>query len=324
MFKTRVTEMLAIEYPIIQGAMQWLARAELAAAVSNAGGLGIVSSFTFPDAGELRKEIKKTRSLTDNPFAVNVTLLPTIRPINIEEYINVAIEEGVGIIETAGRNPRQYMKLLKDGGVKILHKVASVRALKTAERIGVDAVTIVGFEEGGNPGLDDVPTSVLVPAAVDSVKIPVIAAGGIGDARGFVAALALGAEGVLMGTRFMLSKECPLHPRIKEWLLQATEKDTMMIMRSINNPERVATNDFTRSILQMEGKGASLEELMPMISGLRQQAALDKGDVDEVMLPCGQAVGLMHDIPNVREIIEGIVSEARVIGRRLNDMGLLA
>jgi NAD(P)H-dependent flavin oxidoreductase YrpB (nitropropane dioxygenase family) len=324
MFRTRITEMLAIEYPIIQGAMQWLARAELAAAVSNAGGLGIISSFTFPDAGELRKEIRKTRSLTDRPFAVNVTLLPTIRPINIEEYISVAIDEGVGIIETAGRNPRQYMKLLKDGGVTVLHKVASVRALKTAERIGVDAVTIVGFEEGGNPGLDDVPTSVLIPVAVDSVKIPVIAAGGIGDARGFVAALALGAEGVLMGTRFMLSRECPLHLRIKEWLLQATEKDTMMIMRSINNPERVATNDFTRSILQMEEKGASLEELMPMISGLRQQAALDKGDVDEVMLPCGQAVGLMHDIPSVREIIEGIVSEAMVIGRRLNDMGLLA
>jgi NAD(P)H-dependent flavin oxidoreductase YrpB (nitropropane dioxygenase family) len=324
MFKTRVTEMLAIEYPIIQGAMQWLARAELAAAVSNAGGLGIVSSFTFPDAGKLRQEIKKTRSLTDKPFAVNVTLLPTIRPINIEEYINVAIEEGVGIIETAGRNPRQYMKLLKDGGVTVLHKVASVRALKTAERIGVDAVTIVGFEEGGNPGLDDVPTSVLIPIAVDSVTIPVIAAGGIGDARGFVAVLALGAEGVLMGTRFMLSKECPLHPRIKEWLLQATERDTMMIMRSISNPERVASNDFARSILQMEGKGATLEELIPMISGLRQQAALDKGDIDEVMLPCGQAVGLIHDIPSVREIIEGIISEARVVGQRLSNMGLLA
>ena len=324
MFKTRVTEMMGIKYPIIQGAMQWLARAELAAAVSNAGGLGIISSFTFPDASELRQEIRKMRGLTDRPFAVNVTLLPTIRPINIEEYINTAIEEGVGIIETAGRNPRQYMKLLKDGGVTVLHKVASVRALRTAERIGVDAVTIVGFEEGGNPGLDDVPTSVLVPAAVDSVKIPVIAAGGIGDARGFVAALALGAEGVLMGTRFMLSKECPLHPRIKEWLLQATEKDTMMIMRSINNPERVATNDFTRSILQIEEKGASLEELTSLISGLRQQAALDKGDIDEVMLPCGQVVGLIHDIPSVRKIIEGLISEARVIGQRLKNMGLMA
>lgn len=215
------------------------------------------------------------------------------------------------------------MKLLKDAGVKVLHKVASVRALKTAERIGVDAVTIVGFEEGGNPGLDDVPTSVLIPVAVDSVKIPVIAAGGIGDGRGFVAALALGAEGVLMGTRFMLSKESPLHPRIKEWLIQATERDTMMIMRSINNPERVARNDFARRILQMEEKGASLEELMPMIGGLRQQAALDKGDVDEVLLPCGQAVGLLHDVPGVKEIIEGIISGAGVVGQRLNNIGLL-
>jgi nitronate monooxygenase len=205
-----------------------------------------------------------------------------------------------------------------------MHKVASVRALKTAERIGVDAVTIVGFEEGGNPGLDDVPTSVLIPVAVDSVEIPVIAAGGIGDARGFVAALALGAEGVLMGTRFMLSKECPLHPGIKERLLQATERDTMMIMRSINNPERVVRTDFARRILEMEAKGASLEELLPMISGLRQRQALDSGDVEGVMLPCGQVVGLIHEIPSVKEIIEGIVREARVIGQRLNNTGLLA
>jgi NAD(P)H-dependent flavin oxidoreductase YrpB (nitropropane dioxygenase family) len=324
MFQTRVTEMLGIKYPIVQGAMQWLARAELAAAVSNAGGLGIISSFTFPTPQELRDEIRRTRGLTDRPFAVNITLLPTIRPVDIEGYINVAIEEGVEVIETAGRNPRQYIKLFKDAGVTVMHKVASVRALKTAERIGVDAVTIVGFEEGGNPGLDDVPTSVLIPVAVDSVKIPVIAAGGIGDARGFVAALALGAEGVLMGTRFMLSKECPLHPGIKEWLLQATERDTMMIMRSINNPERVVKTDFARSILGMEAKGASLEELLPMISGLRQREALDKGDVEGVMLPCGQVVGLIHEIPSVKEIIEGIISEAKVIGQRLNNMGLLS
>jgi NAD(P)H-dependent flavin oxidoreductase YrpB (nitropropane dioxygenase family) len=324
MFQTRITEMLGIKYPIIQGAMQWLARAELVAAVSNAGGLGIISSFTFPTPQELHDEIRKTRSLTDRPFAVNITLLPTIRPVDIEGYIDVAIGEGVKVIETAGRNPRQYIKLLKDAGVTVMHKVASVRALKTAERIGVDAVTIVGFEEGGNPGLDDVPTSVLIPVAVDSVEIPVIAAGGIGDARGFVAALALGAEGVLMGTRFMLSKECPLHPGIKEWLLQATERDTMMIMRSINNPERVVKTDFARSILGMEAKGASLEELLPMISGLRQREALDKGDVEGVMLPCGQVVGLIHEIPSVKEIIESIINEAKVIGQRLHNMGLLA
>jgi nitronate monooxygenase len=323
MFKTRVTEMFGIEYPIIQGAMMWLSRAELVAAVSNAGGLGIIAALTFPIAQELREEIKRTRSLTDKPFAVNITLLPTLRPRNLEEYIDVAIEEGVTIIETAGRNPRQYMKQLREGGVKVMHKVASVKAVKTAERIGVDAVTIVGFEEGGNPGMDDVTSSVIIPIAVDSVSIPVIAAGGIGDGRGLVAALALGAEGVLMGTRFMMSQECPLHPNIKQRLLEATEKDTLMIMRSINNPERVVTTNFARSVLEMEEKGTSLEELLPMIDGLRQKQALDKGAVDEAMMPCGQVVGLIHEIPTVREIIEGMVNEARLIGQRLNNVGIL-
>ena len=322
MFKTKITEMFGIEYPIIQGAMMWLSRAELVAAVSNAGGLGIIAALTFPTVQELREEIKKTKSLTDKPFAVNITLLPTIQPRSLEEYIDAAIEGGVSIIETAGRNPRQYMKQLRDGGVKVMHKVASVKAVKTTERIGVDAVTIVGFEEGGNPGMDDVTSSVLIPIAVDSVRIPVIAAGGIGDARGFVAALALGAEGVLMGTRFMISQECPLHPKIKQWLLQATEKDTLMIMRSINNPERVVTTNFARSVLEMERKGTSLEELLPMINGLRQKRALDKGDVDEAMIPCGQVVGLIHEIPTVREIIEGIINEARLIGQRLYEMGI--
>ncbi len=322
MFNTRITEMLGIEYPIIQGAMHWLSRAELVSAVSNAGGLGIISSLTFPNTKELREEIKKTKSLTDKPFAVNITLLPTIRPVNYEEYITAAIEEGVNIIETAGRNPRPYMKLLKDAGVKVMHKVARVRDVITAERVGVDAVTIVGFEEAGHPGMDDVASSVLIPVAADSVNIPVIAAGGFGDARGFVAALALGAEGVLMGTRFMISKECPLHPKIKEWLLNATEKDTLMIMRSINNPERVVKTSFAQSILQQEEKGASLEELLPMISGLRQKQALDNGDVDEAMVPCGQVVGLIHETPGVKEIVEGIIAEARLIGQRLYNAGL--
>ncbi len=316
--------MFGIEYPIIQGALMWLSRAELVAAVSNAGGLGIIAALTFPTPQELREEIKKTKSLTDKPFAVNITLLPTIRPRSLEEYIDVAIEEGVGIIETAGRNPRQYMRQLREGGVKVMHKVASVKAVKTAERVGVDAVTIVGFEEGGNPGMDDVTSSVIIPIAVNSVSIPVIAAGGIGDGRGFVAALALGAEGVLMGTRFMISQECPLHPNIKQRLLEATEKDTLMIMRSINNPERVMTTNFARSVLEMEEKGTSLEELLPMIDGLRQKKALDTGDVDEAMLPCGQVVGLIHEIPTAKEIIEGMVSEAKLIGQRLNNMGILA
>ena len=318
MFKTRITEMFGIKYPVIQGAMMWLSRAEMVAAVANAGGLGIIAALTFPTAKELREEIKKTQSLTDKPFAVNITLLPTIRPRSLEDYIATAIEEGVTIIETAGRNPRQYMKQMREGGVKVMHKVASVKAAKTAERIGVDAVTIVGFEEGGNPGMDDVTTLILVPRTVDALEIPVIAGGGIGDGRGLVAALALGAEAALMGTRFMVSRECPLHDNIKQRLIEASEKDTMMIMRSINNPERVVATDFARSVLEMEDKGTSLEELLPMIDGRRQKRALDKGVADEAMIPCGQVVGLMDDMPTIKEIIDDIIREARTIGKRLS------
>jgi NAD(P)H-dependent flavin oxidoreductase YrpB (nitropropane dioxygenase family) len=321
MFQTRITEMFGIKYPIIQGAMMWLSRAEMVAAVSNAGGLGIMASLTFPTVGDLREEIRKVKSLTDKPFAVNITLLPTIRPRSLEEYITAAIEEGVTIIETAGRNPRQYMRQLREGGVKIMHKVASVKAAKTAERVGVDAVTIVGFEEGGNPGMDDVTTMVLVPRAVDELSIPVIAAGGFGDGRGLMAALSLGAEGVLMGTRFMMSQESPLHPNIKQRLLEASEKDTLMIMRSINNPERVVTTGFAQGILEMERKGTTLEELLPLIDGRRQKRALDKGEADQAMIPCGQVVGLISDLPTIKEIIDGIIKEARAIGKRLSQKG---
>lgn len=322
MFKTRITEMFGIEYPIIQGAMMWLSRAELVAAVSNAGGLGIIAALTFPTARELREEIKKTKSLTDKPFAVNITLLPTLQQINYEEYIDAAIEEGVNIIETAGRSPRPYMKRLKDAGVKVMHKVARVKNVKTAERLGVDAVTIVGFEAAGHPGMDDVTSLVLIPLAVDAVNIPVIAGGGIADARGFIAALALGAEGVLMGTRFMVSKECPLHPKIVQWLLQARETDTLMIERSIKNAARVMKTDFAQRVLEMEEKGATLEQLLPMISGDRSKRSYISGDVNDAAIACGQVVGLIHEIPTVRESIEGIINEARLIGQRLYRIGM--
>ncbi len=322
MFKTRITEMFGIEYPIIQGAMLWLSRAELVAAVSNAGGLGIIAALTFPTARELREEIKKTKSLTDKPFAVNITLLPTLQQINYEEYIDAAIEEGVNIIETAGRSPKPYIKQLKDAGVKVMHKVARVKNVKTAERLGVDAVTIVGFEAAGHPGMDDVTSLVLIPLAVDAVNIPVIAGGGIADARGFVAALALGAEGVLMGTRFMVSKECPLHPKIVQWLLQARETDTLMIERSIKNAARVMKTDFAQRVLEMEEKGATLEQLLPMISGDRSKRSYISGDVNDAAIACGQVVGLIHEIPTVRESIEGIINEARLIGQRLYKIGM--
>jgi nitronate monooxygenase len=322
MFKTRITEMFGIEYPIIQGAMQWLARAELAAAVSNAGGLGIISALTFPTTKELRQEIKKTKELTDKPFAVNVTLLPTVRLVNYEQYIDAALEEGVKIIETAGRSPAPYMKRLKDAGVKIMHKVARVKDAKAVERLGVDAVTIVGFEAAGHPGMDNVTSFILIPIAVDAVKIPVIAGGGIGDARGFVAALALGAEGVLIGTRFMATKECPLHPTIREWLVNARETDTLIIERSIRNAARVMKTKFSQAVLELEEKGAPLEELLPFISGERSKQSYISGDVNDGVFACGQAVGLIHDIPSVKELIDGIINDARLINQRLHKMGI--
>ena len=317
MFQTRVTRNLGIKYPIIQGAMQWLSRAELVAAVSNAGGLGVMAALTFPTVKELRQEIKKTKGMTNKPFAVNVTLIPTRRSVNYEEYINATIEEGVNIIETSGRSPEPYMKLLKDAKVTVMHKCTRVSDARKAERVGVDAVTIFGFEGGGHPGIYDIGSMVLIPAVLDSVKIPVIAAGGFGDARGFVAALALGAEGVLMGTRFMASQECALHPKIQEWLLQARETDTLIIQRSIRNAARVIKSDFAQSVLEMEEKGATLEELVPLINGLRTKQALEKGDVEDAVMACGQIIGLIHDIPSVGEIIEGIISEAKLISQRL-------
>jgi NAD(P)H-dependent flavin oxidoreductase YrpB (nitropropane dioxygenase family) len=321
-FKTRVSEMFGIEYPIIQGAMLWLSRAEFVAAVSNAGGLGTISSLTFPTAKELREEIRKTKALTDKPFAVNITMLPTLRKVNYEEYIDAAIEEGVNIIETAGRSPEPYMKRLKDAKVKVMHKVARVKNAKTVERMGVDAVTIVGFEAAGHPGMDDVTSLVLIPLTVDAVKIPVIAGGGFGDGRGFVAALALGAEGVLMGTRFMASKECPMHPKIGQWLLNARETDTLLIERSIQNAARVMKTELSQKALEMEEKGATLEELLPLISGDRSKRSYISGNVNDGAIACGQVVGLIHDLPTVKEIIDGIINEARLISQRLYRRGI--
>ncbi|MFC1981135.1 NAD(P)H-dependent flavin oxidoreductase [Chloroflexota bacterium] len=322
-FKTWITESLGVEYPIIQGAMLWLSTAELAAAVSNAGGLGIIAAHNFPTAEEFRQEIRKMRSLTDKPFAINITLMPTRRTINWEEYIIVTGEEGVKIIETSGRSPDPYMAWLKQTRAIIIHKAARIRDIKTAERLGVDAVTIVGCEAGGHPGMENIGSAVLIPIAVDSAEVPVIAAGGFGDARGLVAALALGAEGILMGTRFMASKECPLHPGIKELLLKTSESDTMMIERSINNAARVIRTDFTSKVLEMEEKGASLEELFPLINGSRIKQSYLSGDANDSILYCGQAAGLIHNIPTVKEIMDSIIREARLIGERLHGVGLL-
>jgi len=323
-FKTRITEMFGIKYPIIQGAMHWLSPAELVAAVSNAGGLGTLSALTFLTVKELRDEIRKTKSLTDKPFAVNITLLPTARKINYVEYIETALQEGVNIIETSGRSPEPYMPLIKDAKAIVMHKVTSVRHAKTAERLGVDAVTIIGFEGAGHPGMDDVGSLVLIPRVVDEIKIPLIAAGGIGDVRGFVAALALGAQGVLMGTRFMASRECNLPPKIRQWLVEAGETDTLLIERSIKNTARVMKTAFSQKVLEMESRGATLQELLPMINGQRSKQALETDDINGGVIHCGQVVSQIHDITTVAEIIEGIVSEAKLIGQRLSNIRITA
>jgi nitronate monooxygenase len=313
---------LGIKYPIIQGALGGgLACPELVSAVSNAGGLGMLTALNYLTGGELKEDIKKTKSMTDKPFAVNVTLLPTIRPVNYEEYFAAAIEEGVRIIETSGRSPEPYMKLLKDAKVKVMHKIGSARHAKSAERLGVDAVNVVCFESAGHPLPDDVAASVLIPACVDAVKIPVVLAGGIADGRGLVAALALGAEGILMGTRFAATKECRAHPKLKEWFVELKETETMLFHRTINNNERVVRTEYTQKILEMEEKGAKLEEILPLISGETVRNAYETGEVRNAVITAGQVVGLIHDVPTAKQVIDGIIGEAQAVVRRLHKLG---
>ncbi len=318
MFKTRLTELLGIEYPIIQGGMMWLSTAELVAAVSNAGGLGILTALSFENKERLREEIQKVKELTDKSFAVNVSMLPNLAPGDqTEEFFKVIIEEGVGVVETAGRNPAPYLPPLKEAGVKVIHKVPAIRFAQKAEAVGVDAVTIVGFECAGHPGMDDVTTLILIPKASALLNIPVIAAGGIGDARGFMAALCLGAEGVLMGTRFLLTNECWVHSEIKKVLLQADERNTMIIERSIRNAARVFKNEAALKALSMEERGATLDELLTVIGGELGKKTFTEGDVDAGIIACGQVVGMINELKSVKEVIDEIVEGAKSIQQRM-------
>ena len=318
MFKTKVTEMLGIEYPIIQGGMAWVGRAELVAAVSNTGGLGIIGSITFDSAEELRKEIRKTRRMTDKPFGVNITAYPAARPIPNDEFVEVVLEEGVPVVETSGRRPDQYMERFKKGNVKVIHKVGAVRHALSAQRIGCDAVLALGFEAAGHTLMDDVTLFNLVPRMVDSLTIPVIAAGGMADARSFVAALALGAEGIMMGTRFIATRECPAPQSIKEALVEARETDTVIILRSLANQDRVLNSKVAERVLEMERRGASLEELLTVIGGGTSKTAITQGDLSIGTMDCGQGVGLIDDIPTVKEVIDGIIDGAIAIRERLS------
>jgi len=314
MFETRITELLGIKYPIIQGGMVWLSRAELAAAVSNAGGLGIITSADFTTKDELREELQKAKSLTDKPFGVNINLAPSTHPVNTEEYIEVVIDEGIRIVETSGRSPEPYMKQLKQGNLVVVHKApGAVRYAEAVEAIGCDAVSIIGYECGGHPGPDDTGSLVLVRATVEAVKIPVVAGGGFADAQGFVAALALGADGILMGTRFMATKECPAHPNFKEWLVRAKETDTFITQRSIRAPARNLRNEPALKVLEMENRGATLEELLTVTRGENAQRLYFEGDLEAGMAECGQVVGLINDIPTVKEVIGEIIEGAEEI-----------
>ncbi|MDY6834014.1 MAG: nitronate monooxygenase [Chloroflexota bacterium] len=319
MLKTRVTEMLNIKYPIIQGGMQWLSRAELVAAVSNAGGLGIMTSAQFSSKQELVDEIRKAKQLTDKPFGVNISLFPSIAPLPNDDFVDAVIEEGVAAIESSGfRAPDEYVDKLKKAGVTLIHKVATVRHAKKAESVGADMIGIVGFENGGALGMDDVTTFILVPRAVDELKVPVIAGGGIGDGRGLVAALALGAEGVVMGTAFLTTTESNLHQNFKDWIVNSQETDTVVVMRSITNTHRALKNKVSQQVVEMEQRSASLPELLEVISGQRALKAFEDGDIDGGLGFGGQVVGLLDKVVSTKELVESMVSQAEEIMQKLN------
>jgi len=317
MFETRITQLFDIKYPIICGGMYWIGRAELMAALANAGGLGFMTAATFENLDDLRAEIRKAQDMTDGPIGLNINLFPALRPQPIEAWVEVACEEKIPVVETSGRSPEAIVEPLHAGGVKIMHKVPGVKYARTVERVGCDAVCVVGHECGGHPGMDEVSTLVMVPATVDAVDIPVVAAGGFADGRGLAAALALGAEAILMGTRFMATKECRGHPAWKEWLVNASETDTAYIMRSIKNPSRVAKNAVAAKVMEMEARGATLEEMLPIIAG-QGGAVFDDGELDSQLASTGQAMGLIHDVPTVKELIDRMVEEALQVRERLD------
>lgn len=316
--KTEVTRLLGIDYPIVQGGMQWVGLAELASAVSNAGGLGILTALTQPTPEDLAREIRRCRSMTDRPFGVNLTMLPAVTPPPYERYLDVIIDSGITIVETAGNSPRAFVERMKAQGIRILHKCTSVRHALSAERAGVDIISIDGFECAGHPGEDDIPGLVLIPAAVRALKIPVIASGGIADGRGMAAALALGAQGVNMGTRFLCTREAPVHDAIKQALVAAGERDTNLILRSLRNTARVFKNAVSDEVVALERRpgGTGFEEVRPLVAGQRGRAALESGDVQAGVVSAGMVIGLIDDIPTCDELIRRMVADCRTHLRR--------
>jgi len=322
MLKTRFTELFGIEHPIVQGGMQWVGRAELVSAVANAGALGFITALTQPTPEDLAREIARCQEMTDKPFGVNLTILPALKPPPYAEYRQAIVESGVRIVETAGNNPQEHIAELKKHGVKVVHKCTSVRHAVKAEKIGADAISIDGFECAGHPGEDDVPGLILIPAAADKVSIPMIASGGFGDARGLVAALALGADGINMGTRFMCTVESPIHQRVKEQIVANDERATDLILRTLRNTSRVARNAVSQQVVAIEHQGgATIDDLRDLVSGQRGRQVYEQGDPEFGIWSAGMVQGLIHDIPTCGELVSRIVREAEeIIGSRLGGM----
>ena len=323
--KTRITEMFGIEHPIIQGGMHYVGFAELAAAVSNAGGLGIITALTQKTPELLAKEIARCKDMTDKPIGVNLTFLPVVEAPDYPGYIDAIIDGGVKAVETAGNNPAKWLPILKENGIKVIHKCTTVRHSLKAESIGCDAVSVDGFECGGHPGEDDIPNMILLPRAAEELKIPFVASGGMSDARSLVASLAMGAEGMNMGTRFIATKDAPVHDNVKQAILNASELDTRLVMRPLRNTERVLNNKGVEKILDKEEKlGAHLkfEDIIKEVSGVYPKVMLE-GDMDAGAWSCGMVAGLIHDIPTVKELVDRIMEEAEdLIKQRLE--GLLS
>jgi nitronate monooxygenase len=319
--KTRITELFGIEHPIIQGGMHFVGVAELAAAVSNAGGLGIITGLTQRTPADLANEIARCKDMTDKPFGVNLTFLPTVSSPDYPGYVRAILEGGVKIVETAGRNPQQVLPQLKDAGVKVIHKCTSVRHSLKAQSIGCDAVSVDGFECGGHPGEDDVPNMILLPRAAEELEIPFVASGGMADGRSLVAALALGADGMNMGTRFIATKEAPVHENVKQAIVAASELDTRLVMRPLRNTERVLTNDAVERLLEKErtlGAGLKFEDIIEEVAGVYPRI-MREGEMDAGAWSCGMVAGLIHDIPTCKELIDRTMAEAeQIINRRLS------
>lgn len=323
MFKTRVTELFGIEHPLVQGGLQGVGKAELVSAVANAGALGFLTALTQPTPEDLVKEIQRTRDMTDKPFGVNLTILPTLTPVPYEEYARAAVESGVRIIETAGRNPEPFMPIFKEAGAKTLHKCTSVRHGLKAQSIGCDAVGIDGLECAGHPGEDDVPGLVLLPTSADQIDIPIVASGGLADARGLVAALALGADAINMGSRMVATREAPVHDNVKQFMVQCSERDTVLIFRKLRNTARILKNSVAERIREVETSNPdhTIEDLIEYVSGEKSRQVLETGDLDHGIIWGGQTVGLIRDIPTVKELVDRIVLEAAdIVNHRLGTL----